>query len=98
MISHIYSHDELRELIVPMLPHYGMKSAKLFGSYARNEATSTSDIDVLLEGNPGFSPLNVFAMAEELREKSGKDVDMYELSELSDGPFRNAVFKDAVQL
>ena len=42
-----------------------MRSASLFGSYARDEADVSSDIDILLVGNPGFKPLNVFGVAED---------------------------------
>ena len=48
--------------------------------------------------NPGFRPLNVFGVAEDLHRLSGKKVDVFELSELDAGPFRDAVLRDAVLL
>jgi hypothetical protein len=54
--------------------------------------------DVLLVGSEGFRPLGVFGVAEELHRLSGKRVDVYELSELSSGSFRDTVLKEVVAL
>ena len=54
MVHGVYSHAELREMILPLLDRYGMASASLFGSYAREEASERSDIDVLLVGRSGL--------------------------------------------
>ena len=94
----VYSIDELRSMVVPLLAKYGMEQASVFGSYARGEADASSDIDVLLVGRPGFSALGVFGVAEELYRVSGKHVDVYEISELNDGPFRTDVLSEAVAL
>ncbi len=71
-------------------------AACLFGSYARGDADASSDIDVLLDGDDGFRLLSVYALSEDLRASSGKDVDVYELSELGPGEFRDAVLREAV--
>ncbi|MEE1044437.1 MAG: nucleotidyltransferase domain-containing protein [Olegusella sp.] len=94
----VYGTAELRRIILPLAKKYGMAQAALFGSYARGEARPDSDIDVLLTRGRGFRPINVFALAEDLHESSGKDVDVYELGELEDGPFRDAVLREAVRL
>ena len=64
----------------------------------RGEATSSSDIDLLIDGGPHFKPLSISALGEHVRESTGKDVDIFELSELSDGPFKRAVLDEAVAL
>lgn len=95
----VYSHDELRAMIRPLLARYDMASASLFGSYAREEAGPHSDIDILLVGEKqGFRAINVFALAEDLFQASGKKVDVYEISELEQGSFRDTVLKEAVKL
>lgn len=85
-------------MVMPLLDKYDMRSASLFGSYARNEANENSDIDLLLEGNPGFRALNVFGVAEDLYRISGKRVDVFEISELDEGEFRDTVLEEAVRL
>lgn len=94
----VYSTNELRGLIVPLVRKYALRGACLFGSYARGDADASSDIDVLLDGGDGFRPLSVYALSEDLRASSGKDVDVYELSELGSGEFRDAVLREAVAL
>ena len=94
----VYSLGELRAMVSPLLIKYGLRGARLFGSYARSEATPASDIDILIDGGQNFRPLGVFALAEDLREMSGKSVDVFELSELNEGPFRNNVLREAVTL
>ena len=98
MDAKIYTIDEIRRMVVPLLAKYDMASASVFGSYARGAADEESDIDVLLVGNEGFRALNVFGVAEDLHRQSGKRVDVYEISELNAGPFRDAVLREAVVL
>ncbi len=93
----VCSTNELRGLIVPLVRKYGLRGACLFGSYA-GEADASSDIDVPLDGGVGFRRLSVYALSEDLRASSGKDVDVYELSELDPGEFRDAVLREAVAL
>ncbi|WP_154052844.1 nucleotidyltransferase family protein [Olsenella uli] len=94
----VYSTNELRGLIVPLVRKYGLRGARLFGSYARGEADASSDIDVLLDAGDGFRPLSIYALSEDLRASSGKDVDVYELSELNPGEFRDTVLREAIAL
>ena len=85
MKDRIYSRQELAALVRPLMEKYRVAEARLFGSYARGEATSESDIDLLLIGRMDFRPADVFAFAEDLHESSGKSVDVYELREISPG-------------
>lgn len=96
--SKVFNTEEIRAMVIPLLDKYDMHTASLFGSYARNEAREDSAIDLLLEGNPGFRPLNVFGAAEDLHRLSGKKVDVFEISELDQGKFRDAVLREAVRL
>lgn len=98
MVDGAYTISELRSIITPLLDKYSMASACLFGSYARGHADADSDIDVLLHGKPGFKALDVFGMAEEIHRRTGKAVDVYEVSELNPGDFRDAVMREAVAL
>lgn len=81
----VYSRSELVDMIKPILRKYNAVDAVLFGSYARSEATVSSDIDLLVDGGEEFDPTDIFSIAEELNEISGKAVDVYERSEISKG-------------
>lgn len=95
----IYTTDQLLQIILPILKKYRAESALLFGSYARQEATQASDIDLLVIGGAEFEPTDVFCIADELHRATGKAVDVYELCELEQGsPFYNAVMSEGVQV
>jgi hypothetical protein len=68
----------------------------LFGSVLRPEFRSDSDIDVLVEFEPGHVPgLAFFAMADELSEILGRKVDLNTPQCLS-RYFRDKVLQEAV--
>ncbi|MBM6786596.1 nucleotidyltransferase domain-containing protein [Collinsella tanakaei] len=94
----VLTPHELSEIITPLLKHYGLKSALLFGSYARGEATPESDIDLIIDGGPSFRPLSIYALGETLREQTGKRVDVFEISELDEGPFKQKALAEGVEL
>ena len=99
MATHIYTRQELQAMILPLIRKYNAADALLFGSYARNEATPESDIDLIIIGGDHFELTNVFAIAEDLFEASGKNVDVYELGELRVGsPIYHSVMREGVSL
>ena len=64
------------DIIIKTLKPYNPKRIGVFGSVARNEETSTSDIDILYSFN---SPISLFAkynIVEELQLKLHKEVDL----------------------
>ena len=98
MDDKVYTIDEIREMLRPLLERYHMASAGLFGSYARGEADERSDIDVIVYEGEGARALDVFGVAEGLYRASGKAVDVYEIGELAEGPFKESVLQDLVAL
>ena len=92
------SKSDLREIVLPLLRRHGLKAALLFGSYARGEATANSDIDLLVERGDSARPLSVYALGEDVREATGKRVDVFDITELSEGPFKKTVLSEAVAL
>ncbi len=69
----------------------------LFGSVLRNDFSTESDIDMLVEFEPGHTPgLAFFSMQRELSELIGRQVDLNTANDL-DPSFRRAVL-DAAQI
>lgn len=54
---------------------FKVKRLALFGSYARNEQTETSDVDVLVEVDPSIG-LGFVSLADELEQRLGARVDL----------------------
>ena len=67
---------EIRNRIYPILKQYGVAKASIFGSYAREEETSKSDIDILVECNAEKSLLDLAGLKIELEEALGSEVDV----------------------
>jgi len=58
-----------------LIKKYNLKSLALFGSFARNEATENSDIDILVEFDIPIG-LDFVLLADELEEILGVKVDL----------------------
>lgn len=95
----ILTKDELEAAIRELLLKYHAEYALLFGSYARGEATPESDIDVIVVGGEHFHPRDIFAFGEELRQRTSKDVDAFEIREVNTGtPFYENVMREGVKI
>ena len=66
------SLSEVKAVVKELLKRYHAEYALLFGSYARGDATPDSDIDIIIVGGKDFVPRNIFALAEDLREMTGR--------------------------
>ena len=54
----------------------GAYNIRVFGSVARNEATTESDFDILVDMEPGRSLLDLTGLQLDLEELLGRDVDV----------------------
>lgn len=70
---------ELSQQVIPILKPY-VKMIAIFGSFARGEQTSNSDIDLLVQLKPPNQrpPLGLkwFALEEQLSQKAGRPVEL----------------------
>ena len=74
-----------------------IKCAYLFGSYARNEATGKSDIDILVVCPP--IGMRFYKIASDLEEQLHKQVDLHTHRQLSNNEkFLEEVLKDGVKI
>ena len=91
--------DEIKSMVKELLKRYHAEYALLFGSYARGDATPDSDVDVIIVGGKNFIPRNIFALAEDLREMTGRDADVFEMREVNAGtPFYESVMKEGIRI
>ena len=66
----------LKQKDAELTKQFGVKSLSLFGSVARNEATSTSDVDLLVEFNRPVGYFGLFALQDYLEKLLGCSVDL----------------------
>jgi predicted nucleotidyltransferase len=66
----------LKQKNAELKSQFGVKSLLLFGSVARNEATSVSDVDLLVEFNRPVGYFGLFALQDYLENLLGCPVDL----------------------
>ena len=76
---------------------HGAHSVKVFGSTARGDAGPDSDVDLLVEMEPGRGLLDQAALLLELRALIGRDVDVVTPEGLR-SRIRERVLAEAVHL
>lgn len=89
----IFTIDEIRERVCPVARKYGLKAVYVFGSYARNEATAESDIDILVD-RTGSAIKGMFDMGNlynDLRESIGKEIDLVTTHTLDQNSTRSRI-------
>lgn len=87
--------DVPRERVVDFCRRHHIRRLALFGSVLRDDFTPQSDVDVLVEFEPGKTPgLAFFGMQDELSEMLGRRVDLNTANDLSKY-FRDEVLREA---
>ena len=76
LTKHIYTIDEIMDKINPILYKYKIEKAYIFGSYARGEATSESDVDLYIPLLPSKMGIRYFGMYEDIQNAIEKRIDV----------------------
>ena len=71
-----YSIQELKDIVAPLAQKYGAQRVYLFGSYARGEATSASDLDFRIEKGELRSLLQLAGFQLDLESSFSKKLDV----------------------
>ena len=88
---------EKREEILRLCAKYGVRNVRLFGSVARGEADARSDVDFLVEMEPGRSLFDLGGLQYDLERLLGCPVDVVTERGLK-ARIRDRVFREAVPL
>jgi predicted nucleotidyltransferase len=84
-----------KELIVGFCERHHIRKLAFFGSVLRDDFRPDSDVDVLVEFDPGFTPgFEFFVLQDELSEILGRKVDLNTPGFLS-RQFRDRVLEEA---
>ena len=99
MSNKIYSIDELKTILAKILKDTVVEKAILFGSYAKNCPTETSDIDLIIDSNGKLLNINFYGLLEELVEQLNKNIDLFDITEIQkDSDIYKNIQKEGVVL
>lgn len=89
--------EQWRAHILRLAERHGARNVRVFGSLARGEGTSASDLDLLVEMESGHTYLDLVAFWQDVEESLGCHVDI-----VTDGgvsPYlREKIYREAVPL
>jgi predicted nucleotidyltransferase len=85
-----------REEILRIATARGARNVRVFGSVARGEARADSDVDLVVEMEPGRTVLDLSELILDLHEALGRDVDVVEIRQPS--PTAERIQEEAVPL
>ena len=87
--------DGIRSAIAVPMARRGVVRAGVFGSFARGEATGSSDVDFLVEFEPGRTLLDLAGLRLDLCDALGREVDVATQGSLHPG-LRERILREVV--
>ena len=90
--------SKIKKTIMPILNKYGITDIYLFGSYARGEANSDSDVDIYCDRGNIKNLIEQGKMEDKLEEALGKEVDIVFSSSKMDSFFKEQIMEDMIKL
>ena len=91
-----YSIDEIRKIVSKLAADYGAKRIYLFGTYARGDMTTDSDIDLRIDKG-SIHGFQLAGLLLDLEDALGVSVDLLPTGSLDD-QFLSAIRDDEVLL
>ena len=84
-MERIYTINEIKEKLFPIFNAIPVEKAILFGSYAKENPTRTSDVDILIDSKGKIRGIDFFGVLEDIKEALSVPVDLIEASQIIDG-------------
>jgi len=86
--------QHINNIIITTLRDFDPIRIGIFGSYARNEQTEGSDIDILVKFKRGITLLQLIRLENELSEKLGIKVDLVTEGALTNTKLKKMISQD----
>lgn len=85
-------NQEIKNIIINTLRDYNPEMIGIFGSYAREENTKGSDIDILVRFKSTLSLLQLVQVENLISQKLGIKADL-----VTEGAVKNRILKESIQ-
>ena len=96
--SGVLTIKQIKQLIKPVISKYCIDEVFLFGSYARGEAHSGSDVDIYCSRGKIRSLYDLVDFKEDLENALGKKVDVVTIGSQMDDSFRKHLEEDKIRI
>lgn len=94
----IYNIEDIKKIVKPIFDEYNVNHVFLFGSYARNEASLVSDIDLCIV-DPRIRSIKLFSLKGDLQKALSKDIDIFQISSIEiDSPIYKNIFSEGITI
>lgn len=91
--------NQIEQAVQTVAKKWNIKQAFLFGSYARGEATETSDVDLILDVPDDTTYIDLGEISNELSTLLGVSIDITTLDSVLDSPrFYNYIQDDLIDI
>mgnify|MGYP001348858914 CR=1 FL=1 len=92
--------EDIKSVAIKACKDYDVQRLDVFGSLARGVATSSSDVDLLVEfRDPDRQPSKrFFGLLHQLEDSLGRNVDLITINSLRNPYFKKRVLKERVSL
>jgi predicted nucleotidyltransferase len=92
--------EQIKKVVAPVCRQLDVKRLDLFGSVARGEGDTESDVDLLVEFAPPDSLLHrrFFGLLHQLEDVLGRKVDLLTFKGLRNPYFRRRVLQERVNI
>ena len=94
----VYTINEIKNIIKPILNKHGITDINLFGSYARGDARPDSDIDIYCDKGNIRTLIDQVVLEEELENALNKKIDLVFNTARMNQSFRDNIMEDMIKL
>lgn len=96
-MNRIYTLSEIQSILSPVFAQHGVRSAILFGSYAKGGATERSDVDILVDS--GLRGLAFYGLLESVVSALKLPVDLIDVTQVEkNSPVDHEIQKSGVPI
>lgn len=82
MSEKLYTIEEIKNSLNEILKDQPVYKVILFGSYAKKQATSKSDIDLIIDTQSKLKGFSLLRLICQIQEKLQKEIDGFEKNEI----------------
>ncbi|MEG0875084.1 MAG: nucleotidyltransferase family protein [Clostridiales bacterium] len=100
MKNGVYDIEEIKQLVIPIAKKHGVSKVYIFGSYARGEAISESDIDLLVDIKKRIGMFALGSLYGDLEDVLQRQVDLITVNaikeRMKDGEFEKNFYNEVM--